>query len=103
MSMLLKLHVAGIRSGLRGLGRVGRRSRKQLGVCISQPPLCALGRRANEASASREGKGEEGHDPYDHSVVQHGLLSVRDLSLISVQEIEGRREGEFWCRRVDCL
>ena len=73
MSMLLNLYVAGIRSGLRGLGRVGRGSRKELGVCISQPPLCALGRRANEASASRESKGEEGHDPYDDSVVQHLL------------------------------
>ena len=70
MSMLLKLHVAGIRSGLRGLGRVGRGSRKELGVCISHSPLCVtLGRRANEASASRESKGEEGHDPYDESVV----------------------------------
>ena len=75
MSVLLKLYVGGIRSGLRGLGRVGRRSRKQLGVCISQPPLgLTLRCRANEAFASRESEGEEGHDPYDDSVVQHGLL-----------------------------
>ena len=75
MSMLLKLYVGGIQSGLRGLRRVGRRSRKELGVCISHSPLrVTLVRRANEASASRESEGEEGHEPYDDSVVQHGLL-----------------------------
>ena len=74
MSMRPNLYVGGIRSGLRGLGRVGRRSRKQLGVCISQPPLgLTLRCRANEASASRESEGEKGHDPYDDSVVQHLL------------------------------
>ena len=75
MSMLLNLYVAGIRSGLRGLGRVGRGSRKELGVCISHSPLCVtLGRRANEASASRESEGEEGHEPCENdSVVQHLL------------------------------
>ena len=76
MSMLPKLYVGGIQSGLRGLGRVGRRSRKQLGVCISQPPLrVALRARANDAATAREGEGEDGHEPCDHdSVVQHGLL-----------------------------
>ena len=74
MSMRPNLYVGGIRSGLRGLGRVGRRSRKELGVCISHSPLrVTLGRRANEASASRESEGEKGHDPYDDSVVQHLL------------------------------
>ena len=74
MSMLPKLYVGGIQSGLRGVGRVGRRSRKQLGICISHPPLrVTLRRRANEASASRESEGEKGHDPYDDSVVQHLL------------------------------
>ena len=74
MFILPKLYVAGIQSGLRELMRVGRRSRKELGVCISHSPLrVTLGRRANEASASRESKGEEGHDPYDDSVVQHLL------------------------------
>ena len=75
MSMLPRLYVGGIQSGLRGLGRVGRRSRKQLGICISQPSLGLTIRcRANDASASRESEGEEGHEPYDDSVVQHGLL-----------------------------
>ena len=75
MFILPKLYVGGIRSGLRGLGRVGRRSRKQLGVCISQPPLgLTLRCRANEASASRESEGEEGHEPCENdSVVQHLL------------------------------
>ena len=75
MSMLPKLYVGGIQSGLRGVGRVGRRSRKELGVCISQPPLrVTLRRRTHDAATARKGESEEGHEPYDDSVVQHGLL-----------------------------
>ena len=74
MFILPKLYVAGIRYGWRRLRRVGRRSRKELGVCISHSPLrVTLRCRANEASASRESEGEKGHDPYDDSVVQHLL------------------------------
>ena len=76
MSMLPKLYVGGIQYGLRGLGRVGRRSREKLGVCVSQPPLrVPLRGRANDAATAREGESEDGHEPCDHdSVVQHGLL-----------------------------
>ena len=75
MSILPKLYVGGSRYGLRGLGRGCRRSREKLSIRKSQSPLCmALRCRANDASASRESEGEEGHEPYDDSVVQHGLL-----------------------------
>ena len=76
MSMLPKLYVGGIQSGLRGVGRVGRRSRKELGVCISQPPLrVTLRRRTHDAATARKGESEDGHEPCDDdSVVQHGLL-----------------------------
>ena len=76
MFILPKLYVAGIRSGLRGLGRVGRRSRKQLGNCISHPPLgLTLRRRTHDAATARKGESEDADETRDDdSVVQHGLL-----------------------------
>ena len=83
MSMLPKLYVGGIQSGLRGVGRVGRRSRKQLGICISQPPLrVALRGRANDAATAREREGEDGHKPCDHYwSVKHLYLEEYGLCL----------------------
>ena len=54
MSMLPKLYAGVIQSGLRCLGRVGRRSRKQLGVCISQPPLRVASRLERTMQRQRE-------------------------------------------------
>ena len=75
MSMLPKLYVGGIQSGLRGVGRGCRRSREKLSIRKSHSPLgLTLGRRTHEAATARKGESEEGHEPCDDdSVVQHLL------------------------------
>ena len=95
MFILPKLYVAGIQSGLRGLRRVGRRSRKELGVCISHSSLrVTLRRRTHDAATARKGESEDGHEPCDEDrVVQHGLLSLRDLSLISCAGNRRQKRG----------
>ena len=77
MFLLPKLYMAGVQSGLRGLEhRLRGRSRKQLSVSISQPPLrVALRGRANDATTARQSEGENRHETRDDdSVVQHCLL-----------------------------
>ena len=73
MSMRPNLYGAGIRYGWRRLRGIWGSTRKEFGVREADAPLGAVRCRANEASASREGKGEEGHQSYDDSVVQHLL------------------------------
>ena len=76
MSILPKLYVGGIRSGLRGLGRVGRRSRKELGVREADAPLgVAFRRGAHNATTTGEGQGKDRHKTDDNRCIQHLLWS----------------------------
>ena len=60
-----KLYVGGIHTGWRALGRGCRRSRKELSIRKSQPPLrVAFRARANVAPTAREGESEEGCQGY---------------------------------------
>ena len=70
------LYVAGTRSGLRGLGRGGRRSREKLSIRKSQSPLgMALRGRANDATTAGESECEDRNETrYYYRGIKHFMF-----------------------------